>query len=74
MGGERLGAVAATSMHRQPSMQEIAVTAACMRRQPSMQEIVVANISSISATQPYEAFGIYAAGKVRRFGSCIAAA
>jgi len=35
-------------------------------RQPSMQEIVVANISSISATQPYEAFGIYAAGKAAR--------
>jgi len=34
-------------------------------RQPAVKEITVVNISSISATQPYEAFGVYAAGKVR---------
>jgi len=36
----------------------------CAHRQPTVQDITVVNISSISALQPYEAFGVYAAGKV----------
>jgi NADP-dependent 3-hydroxy acid dehydrogenase YdfG len=40
-------------------------THTCTSRQPAVKEITVVNVSSISAIQPYEAFGVYAAGKVR---------
>jgi NAD(P)-dependent dehydrogenase (short-subunit alcohol dehydrogenase family) len=33
---------------------------------PSCQQLTVVNISSVSADKPYEAFGVYAAGKAAR--------
>jgi len=36
------------------------------RRQPACAEVMVVNISSLSAQQPHEAFGVYGAGKAAR--------